>query len=307
MAGKASVTFQLDTTELRAQLEQRALIGLQRTAEFALGRAKHHAPVRAIFKRDRRGKAFTGRSIRSKSSYQGFLRSKTSRGRRAPFRGIASIENVAALRRVGAMGMVQSGGAITGTSNRPRANIGGRWGSIQSKNYGSRFTGHANSLFPVFRTQNNQRIAGDFRKVKQRGGTFNAVVQRGQGQPTVQTRTARWRDNQLSSRGRYEFKTKRGLHKGRIGGRLRDEIRITGPMKRGGTTWMYVESPTPYAIHQEYGTKRHRAQPFLRPALYESRNVLRIEMRKALTGHQQSVAGPRSDLRPHASKRATAS
>lgn len=45
---------------------------------------------------------------------------------------------------------------------------------------------------------------------------------------------------------------------------------------------MYVESPTPYATYQEFGTSHNRPQPFLRPALYESRNILRFEVRKAV-------------------------
>lgn len=56
-----------------------------------------------------------------------------------------------------------------------------------------------------------------------------------------------------------------------LGGRLREEIYATGVRDTGGTVSGWVVSPTSYAIYQEYGTSRHRAQPYMRPALYRMR------------------------------------
>lgn len=59
-----------------------------------------------------------------------------------------------------------------------------------------------------------------------------------------------------------------------IGGRLRDEIYHTRPHNSGKSISGWVVSPTPYAKYQEWGTTRHRAQPYMRPALYKMRQEL---------------------------------
>lgn len=56
-----------------------------------------------------------------------------------------------------------------------------------------------------------------------------------------------------------------------LGGRLRSEIYRTEVKKTGSKIYGDVVSPTFYARYQEYGTSRHRAQPYMRPALYEMR------------------------------------
>jgi HK97 gp10 family phage protein len=59
-----------------------------------------------------------------------------------------------------------------------------------------------------------------------------------------------------------------------LGGRLRGEIYHTNATNDGGLIYADVISPTEYAKYQEYGTSRHRAQPYMRPALYKMRNRL---------------------------------
>jgi HK97 gp10 family phage protein len=110
------------------------------------------------------------------------------------------------------------------------------------------------------------------------------VQQGGQARPDTTISGNRF----LTSAGRREVERARkglgnsALFEGRIGGRLRGEIFIEGPVRDGNHIWFYVVSPTPYARYQEFGTRHHRAQPFLRPALYESRVVLRFEVRRAV-------------------------
>jgi HK97 gp10 family phage protein len=147
------------------------------------------------------------------------------------------------------------------------------------------FGGHPNTLIPVFKS-GRYKVAGDFRRF---GPLSGAIGQRGTRKPEfVDAKKAEgYRAAQLTSAGRYEVKQARrsgrsALFQGRIGGRLRGELRIRGPERHAGSWWMYVESPTPYAPYQEFGTSHNRAHPFLRPALYESRNVLRFEVRKAI-------------------------
>lgn len=60
-----------------------------------------------------------------------------------------------------------------------------------------------------------------------------------------------------------------------LGGRLRSEIYSTPATRRGDVLSGEVVSPTFYAKYQEYGTSHHRAQPYMRPALYEMRSRLR--------------------------------
>jgi HK97 gp10 family phage protein len=59
-----------------------------------------------------------------------------------------------------------------------------------------------------------------------------------------------------------------------LGGRLRDEIHRTGTRMTSQTISGWVVSPTPYAKYQEWGTSRHRPQPYMRPALYKARSNL---------------------------------
>jgi len=59
-----------------------------------------------------------------------------------------------------------------------------------------------------------------------------------------------------------------------LGGRLRSEIYRTEVTKSNSRIYGEVISPTYYARYQEYGTSRHRAQPYMRPALYEMRSRL---------------------------------
>jgi len=137
-------------------------------------------------------------------------------------------------------------------------------------------------------------MTGDLRKFdKKTGGLANVVgiAQKGKNtivqmiNPTVFLTKAGKNELKIAARaGRTT-----ALYKGRIGGRLRGELRLTPPETRGKVTWVYVESPTPYAGFQEFGTSRHRSQPFLRPALYESRQVLRYEVRRAV---DKSFAAP---------------
>jgi HK97 gp10 family phage protein len=69
-----------------------------------------------------------------------------------------------------------------------------------------------------------------------------------------------------------------------LGGRLKHEIHRGDVQVSGGLYFGEVISPTEYAKYQEYGTSRHRAQPYMRPALYEMRSrlpaLLRSNIRK---------------------------
>lgn len=90
----------------------------------------------------------------------------------------------------------------------------------------------------------------------------------------------------LTARGRFELKSGRAAFTSptgsmTLGGRLRGEI-LAVPSESGGPTWVAkVVSPTPYAKYVEFGTRRSRAQPYLRPALSQVRESFRARMRSA--------------------------
>lgn len=90
----------------------------------------------------------------------------------------------------------------------------------------------------------------------------------------------------LTARGRFELKTGRANFRspnGRttLGGRLRGEIHAD-PAEGGGPVWVAkVVSPTRYAKYVEFGTRRSRSQPYLRPALTQVRESFRTRMKAA--------------------------
>lgn len=86
----------------------------------------------------------------------------------------------------------------------------------------------------------------------------------------------------LSRRGRYEVRSGRANSHGYVGGRLRREIHATPPIQEGRSKWVArVDSPTPYAKFQEFGTRHNPAHPFLRPALEERRDAILRNVRNA--------------------------
>jgi hypothetical protein len=69
----------------------------------------------------------------------------------------------------------------------------------------------------------------------------------------------------------------------RIGGRLRETIYVKFPRMEGDVLVGYVVSPVPYALFQEFGTRHNRAQPYMRPALYEVQSSFRAHVAAAIT------------------------
>jgi hypothetical protein len=74
-----------------------------------------------------------------------------------------------------------------------------------------------------------------------------------------------------------------------VGGRLRDELHVEGPVRNAGMISWFVVSATKdpetgrlYPQDQEFGTRRHPPHPFLRPALHESRDKLRQNVRRSV-------------------------
>lgn len=103
----------------------------------------------------------------------------------------------------------------------------------------------------------------------------------------------------LTRQGRHELNSMRSLSGGMLGGRLRDEIHPT-PASPGQRMTATVESPTPYAKYQEFGTRHNPSHPFLRPAADESREEVVSTVRGLVgTALKGGVGG--ANLRLHIS------
>lgn len=100
----------------------------------------------------------------------------------------------------------------------------------------------------------------------------------------------------LTSRGRYEIRSGRANFRSpggtvRVGGRLKGELHLEGPIRTPGVIWWYVVSSTKdpetgrlYPRDQEFGTVHHKAHPFMRPGLHESRDAFRRSVRRSMPG-----------------------
>lgn len=269
----------IDLRPVVLEIAQRAVQGLNATLRFTEERAQHHAPVRAIFRRDRRGNR-PGQQIRTAKQFEAAREANPQvpmrqiiRPARVPLKQIRTLYHADAL---------QSG--------------------LDLLERGRRFRGNTSSELPVIR-QGRVTIAGDLRQVS--GGRLVPVAFLRQirgGKVTLQPPPARRNEPvsagefALSSRGRYEVRTGRATFRragtDRIGGSLKHSIRrieATLTAQARGMIWGYVRAgneDVDYARWQEVGNSHNRAHPFLRPALYESRGPFKENVTRALRGNR---------------------
>jgi len=264
----------LDIGKLEAKIVQAAMKGGAKAADQVLERAKARAPVRKLFK----GTGYRqGVSVRNSQGTVGF------NGRQPRIRQLRYQDE-------------------SGEVNQVR--------------------GHANSLVPLFRTKSKANgtsyLSGDFRLVEGpkgfqtlrtveadeavmvKGGKVKQLTQRDYNAEELRTKGGRL----TTSGGRYEIASGRANFRDpgsrlardgtklivnprqpqtRVGGRLRGELHVEGPV-RGEIIWWYIVSRTKdrgrlYGRDQEFGNRHTPAHPFLRPALHESRDLFRNQVR----------------------------
>lgn len=90
-------------------------------------------------------------------------------------------------------------------------------------------------------------------------------------------------ESDLSVRGRFELKRANQT----LGGALKRSLQLHPAVVRGGRVKARVSAgggDVDYAKYVEFGTRRSRAQPFLRPALAKARVELAATMKTALKG-----------------------
>jgi hypothetical protein len=224
--------------------------GVMHAAEHVAGRAKTLAPVRKLFASEKRG------------------------------RGVHTVQTLVPGKwsTTGQLETVNIKEAISGGS-RWKNRIGqeayldiGRTGKIGDQ----RIRGRVNSYAPVVMSPAGLIGGVDLRRWQTGSGglAIDRINKPGGGSFKLA--------DLLTSHGRYEVATGRAVHKGLIGGRLRDSIKTEGPRRSGMQVSGFVSASASdpgsshnYARDQEFGTRRSVKHPFLRPALRESGDFLR--------------------------------
>lgn len=248
---------------------------VERAGLYALKQAKSYAPVRRVFVGQRRRK------------------------QAVPPEKMAARYAVAAMRR-GARGnniptvSPEQAEYLSQKSMHPRRMRAAAPPDVSRKRL--TVTGHVNSFNPIFR-EGHSRVTGDFRRIDPldpgRLATVSATKSRSSA-PSVGLAVTRNAQARLSVRGRYELATGRANYTDaegvtRLGGRLRGEIYVQNYREFEGKLTAEVISPTPYAAPQEFGTSHNRSHPFLRPALYDTRERFRTWARLAF--HEMTKRG----------------
>lgn len=174
------------------------------------------------------------------------------------------------------------------------------------KVFDKRFGKRANDLFPTFRfrdisTGKITSLKGDFRQTfRERGtGAFKLVNERAEGFLRAEGRRSLARGLNVEKRNREtgDFRNTGGgvdPVTGRLGGRLRREIALIPSFKASPTRRVAgIISPTPYAIHQEFGTRHHASQPFMRPALHHNERMYVANLKAELASAHNVKRGGR--------------
>jgi len=250
-------------------------------------RAQKHAPVRDVFKHPRgRSRKQTSADVSSMSSSRSRVGSIGAGGPRRAY--IGGAPHVMSARKAQQQGFFTTGTLPSRTGRRVEETTSSRTLHYVGKGV---IRGRANSLAPV---------------VSSPAGLIGSESFRHWAGPNVlEIGAIRSKGNKrfdlsslLSARGRYEAfgkVVKNGARAGKgravhmshgqetIGGRLRDGITIVGPLRNGPEIYGFVKAVAVdpdskkqhnYATDQEFGTRHHKAQPFLRPGLLESVNTI---------------------------------
>lgn len=275
------MSLTIDFTSVEAKIERFARRGGEVAAAHALERIRKHAPVRKIFRGTtyKTGKSGFREPVSRRVRFDGdqrsghansavpLFRTKTASGTAfisGDFRRVNTTTR--RLREIGT-------GARASTIGEPSTAAYGRYKPTQHVVDGSTSSG---SLTLVNVVGGKAKLANPA-KVK----------------PISAENLKTGAGKVLTTRGRYDVRSGRADYKSngatRVGGRLRGELHVEGPVDEDGILWWYVVSATKdpqsgrlYGLDQEFGTKRHKPHPFMRPGLHESRGALRRSVKSAI-------------------------
>ena len=276
-------------------IEQAAEDAVKAGLAQVVERAKHKAPVRRIFKGDRKIK------FRGAVGVQSLALNET----KGPAFRYAERAGVT-------VGFLHSGRAFASPTFRSIASTGRTAGDVRRNRDITRTValkpderlsvrGRPNSRQPVIRVEGLGRITGNFRELSGPGKLAHGTVY-----ARVNGRTVRGEvSSALTARGRYEVESGRAINAetGEVGGALRDSIRSEGPFVTRGEVYGFVraaafnEKGFNYAYAQEIGTGHNRPQPFLRPALRELKDQIVNLQRNAFSTALKNAHSTRSDYK----------
>ena len=305
---------------VRELIARRAIRGLNSTIRWTEARAKHYAPVRKIFSVN---KGHGGRRGPAPSQHPGQLgagymhginqgwngwdyrawKNAKARNRRIDTDQGVIYGNPNSAQPVFRLNSVRSGKAQMQTGNfrnfdsaTGQLSTSGRAGTFFFQNRGSSRGETSNPVDPMSMLTSRGRY--EVRTARARYSQVAVTRSRldANGNVQVQGRyaggskdRAMYRIDPMSGVAhRWARRLGRPVQQElptRIGGRLREEIFSYEPdvSTIGNLVEGYVVSPTPYAIHQEYGTRHHRSHPYMRPALYEARGRLRRDVASSIS------------------------
>lgn len=281
-------------------------VSLAEAQEEMEGRAKKHAPVRDVFARTgnrrseqvprgvfRKGDQIFGRKVRHHTAERQDRFLRQVKAQKAPNRQ-ATIDDQRV--RASSRGIRPLLGNKGSRSQGPYRRVSLDGGRASLRPVEVRSEGSASS-----RALQGQVKGGELNRANRVIGKIQSA-RKAAGQPALQPVDIR----RELGRASISFRKKAGLEtldkaqqaKAKIlrgtalhvsasgeltlGGRLRDEIYSGEITQDGSVLYADVISPTDYGKYQEYGTSRHRAQPYMRPALYEMRTRFPLILKRAL-------------------------
>lgn len=268
--------IKLDGAVLENRLFAKAMEAANKAGSFALDRARHHAPVRKIFKdtsRGRRTELFDRYASPAGVARQAVNRRvRTVDDTRDPATGFARPDRG----RPNSMLPVFRNGNSLVTGDFRRVTIAGNKLTSERQDDGSVLHRVPFALAKV-----------PYERSEIRNGRPVDVTDR-VNRGTISGST------KLTAKGRFEVASGRANFRSpvdgkvRVGGRLRGQLYLSKAERIGDEVWAHVVSPTkdpdtgfPYNRAMEFGTVHNRPYPFLRPSLAETRPVLRRAARSA--------------------------
>lgn len=257
---KVTTTAIIDIARTKAILHERILIGVNETAESAWELAERLVPVRKVFRygRSRENLRIRGRQEVTTQSLEDALGESLLRRRL----GLPSaFPTDAAGRRIpGTQSLVRTAQFLNGERTFNRANRDRGLGSIN-----------------------------DRRQVRKIGGENRLAVEEDIFDDRDRLIGQRFRidyeaESDLSGRGRAELR--RAQPGGTLGGALKKSLKLQRASDGRQITARIVvgNEEIDYAKYVEFGTRRSRAQPFMRPAKAQAREEFLPNLKTALSG-----------------------
>jgi len=258
---RTKLTVIFNRAKLSEEIHARAFRGVDRAAIVAYEKAEELVPVRKVFKYRRRN---VGSKLFAEQIAQG----------RQDVRTLSLEEALAESVQRRRLGLPSAFPTDAAGRRRPGSRPLVRTAQLTDTYNSRNRTSTANTNRDVYRV-NGENILGRLEEIfDDRGRSIGHRVVRDVRAEAL-----------LSGRGRAELR--RAKPGQTLGGALRKSVKKIPTEDTGKQIVAYVEAggkEAPYAKYVEFGTRRSRAQPFMRPALAEAREKFPGLLRDALRG-----------------------